>query len=88
MAATPAQASATFGGPPTAAPGSSPSYRVARPEGETMLDIAQRTLGNGYRWKEILEVESGFANGVRGEGGDRPALAGGCASDGGSVIRT
>lgn len=30
-----------------------PTYRVVKTDGETMLSIAQQTLGNGYRWKEI-----------------------------------
>jgi hypothetical protein len=39
-----------------------PQYRVTQPEGETMFEIAKRTLGNGFRWKEIAALNPNLAS--------------------------
>jgi hypothetical protein len=39
-----------------------PQYRVAQKDGETMFAIAQRTLGNGFRWKEIAVLNPNLAS--------------------------
>jgi nucleoid-associated protein YgaU len=41
---------------PVAAAPTYPQYRVTQKEGESMFAIAQRTLGNGFRWKEIAAL--------------------------------